>query len=279
MDVNEIVKNVLAKEKEIYRTTTAGQYFVKGIGYFARVTAVLHAINWDNGSLNKWRNKMALQSFQKQIPVSGTVDAMEAHSAFNKAQGAADEFAKASATFGTQVHSWLEDYALTGKFPEIKQDEYADVFKIFSAVKRFVEDFGIGTDKVTIVKPELFLYHSLGYAGTADLVAIRDNKVYLIDYKSTNSLKQQYLLQLAAYTEALRELYGLDVHKAILIRFSKTDDSYERLALTADELKTYFEMFKMCLMFYRLIQNPTFASVKELNNPDRIAFVKQGILQ
>lgn len=279
MDVEQVINNVREKERALFKTSTAGKYYVKDVGYFARVTAILHAINWDNGSLDKWRNKMALNCFKENILPNESYSGEQATAAFLKSQAAADEFAKSSATFGTRVHYWLETFALTGSFPELETDTYADVFKTFTSVKKFVEDFGLGTDRVHIVKPELFLYHSLGYAGTADLVAIRDGKVYLIDYKSTNSLKQQYLLQLAAYSAALSELYGLDVHKAILIRFSKNSDTYERLALSKEELDTYFEMFKLCLMFYRLIQNPNYASVQELNTQERIANVTRGILK
>ena len=275
----EIVNAVLEKEKTIHHSLNKGVYFVDGVGPLARVTQVLGVINFDNGALARWKNKMAKESFLKQVPLTGQISAQEAHSAFSKALAAGDTFATASANFGQLVHGWLEEFALTGKFPELKQDLYSDVFKVFESVKKFVADFGLGTQDVTVIRPELFVYNTLGYAGTADLVVLRKGKVYLLDYKVTNSLKLQYLLQLAAYAAAIKELYQLDVEKATLIRFDKKGNGYERVAVSKTQLDTYFQMFKMCLMFYRFVQNPSYASVKELNTDERIDFVTRGLLK
>lgn len=274
---NEIVERVNSVLKNINHTVNGTNYLINGTTNYARVTSVLNAINFDNGSLAAWKKKMAIKSFQKDVPAFGTLQAKDAHAAFVKALDAGDTFATASANFGTKVHSWLETYAITGGFPDLEPDPYSDVYKIFTAVKKFVHDFGFDTDKVKIIKPELFIYHSLGYAGTADCVVFREGGIYLIDYKATNSLKMKYLLQLAAYTEGLRELYGLDVHKAILIRFDKTSGDYERVPVTKEQLATYFEMFKACLMFYRFIQNPSHATVAQLNNTEWLQCVMRGI--
>lgn len=274
----ELIQRVRDIEKNTYRTVNNGQYFVKGIGNLVRVTSVLNAVNFDNGSLEKWKKKQAIASFKESIPLTGTVSARDAHVAFGKALEAGDTFASNAANFGTMVHSWLETYALTSKFPSIELDPYSPDYKIFQSVRKFVSDFGIGTSAVKIIKPELFVYHTLGYAGTADLVAWRNGKVYLIDYKATNSLKMKYLLQLAAYTAALKELYGLDVFKAILIRFDKATGDYERVPVSAEQLDVYFMMFKACLMFYRFIQNPTFSPVSSLNCQERLDFVTRGLI-
>ena len=164
------------------------------------------------------------------------------------------------------------------EFPKLEEDSYSDVHKIFQSVQQFVKDFGLGTDAVEIVKPELFVYHTLGFAGTADLVVLRGGKPYLIDYKATNSLKFQYLLQLSAYTAALKELYGLDIQKATLIRFDKAGNGYERLPLTRDELEYYFQLFKVCLAFYKLVQNPMHKSVKDLYTQDYVKKITASLL-
>lgn len=274
----ELIEQVRAKEREIQHTTEYGRYVIKNVGKFARVTSVLKAVNFDNGSLQKWRDKMATESFQKSIPMSGEIPAKQAHEAFVKSLTAGDDLAKSAAEFGTKVHEWLETYAIQGGFPEREPDPYSPYYQVFQSVKKFVADFGLGTPAVEIVKPELFLYHSLGYAGTADLVVMRGNKFYLIDYKATNSLKASYLLQLAAYSAAIKELYGLDIEKATLIRFSKKATEYERLPVSKEELATYFEMFKMCLMFYKFIQNPTYTSVKDLYTKEHLIEVTGGLL-
>ena len=275
---NELIEQVRNKEKEIYHTTDLGKYIIRGVGSFARITAVLSAVNFDNGSLARWKNKMATESFKKAVPMSGNVSAHDAHKAFLTALSAGDTFAKSAADFGTQVHSWLENYALTGQFPQQEPDVYSPFYNVFQGVKQFVKDTGLGTPAIEVVKPELFVYHSLGFAGTADLVVMRNGKVYLFDYKATNHLKASYLLQVAAYTAALKDLYNLTVEKASLIRFDKKQPIYERVSVGKDELAMYFEMFKMCLMFYRFIQNPTFAEVKDLYTPEHLKEVTAGLL-
>lgn len=275
---NDIITRVREKEKAIRHTVDGSKYVITGVGPMARVTAVLSAINFDNGFLNIWKERKAKEKLLELIPMGTQVDAVKAHKAFETAFHAGDTFAKASATFGTKVHSWLEHFALYKEFPALEEDAYSDVTKIYKSVVQFVNDFGLGTDKVQIVKPELFLYHTLGYAGTADLVVMRDNKPYLIDYKATNSLKFQYLLQLSAYAAALKELYGLDIQKATLIRFDKSGNGYERLPLSKEELEYYFNFFKMCLAFYKLVQNPMHKPVKELYTQEYVRHITAGLL-
>lgn len=275
---NPIIEAIREKEKSIFHTVDGAKYVVKDVGQMARVTSVLSTVNFDGGFLKIWREKKAKEHFDKVIPAFGTVDAATAHKTFESALKAGDNFAFASARFGTKVHGWLEQFALTGKFPPLEEDSYSDVSKVYQSVVKFVNDFGLGTSDVEIVKPELFLYHTLGFAGTADLVLLRKGVPYLIDYKVTNSLKAQYLLQLAAYTAALKELYDLDIKKATLIRFDKQGNGYERLPVSAEELKHYFELFKMCLLFYRFIQNPNHTSVKELYTPEHFKHITAGLL-
>ena len=275
---NPIIDAVLEKEKSIFHTVDGTKYIVKDVGQMARVTSILSTINFDGGFLKIWREKKAKEHFSKFIPNFGKVDADSVHKTFDAALKAGDNFAFASARFGTKVHGWLEYFALNGVFPKLEEDTYSDVAKVYQSVLKFVNDFGLGTKDIEIVKPELFLYHSLGFAGTADLVLLRKGIPYLIDYKVTNSLKAQYLLQLSAYTAALKELYGLDIHKATLIRFDKQGNGYERLTLTNEELQDYFKLFKMCLLFYKFIQNPDHLPVHDLYTPEHFKHITAGLL-
>lgn len=276
--VNEIIAKILETEKQIKHTVDGNKYIIQGVGPMARVTSVLSVVNFDNGFLKVWKERKAKEMFSELVPIDKMISGLEAHTAFEKSLHAGDTFAKASATFGTKVHSWLEHFALFKEFPKLEEDSYSDVHKIFQSVQQFVKDFGLGTDAVEIVKPELFVYHTLGFAGTADLVVLRGGKPYLIDYKATNSLKFQYLLQLSAYTAALKELYGLDIQKATLIRFDKAGNGYERLPLTRDELEYYFQLFKVCLAFYKLVQNPMHKSVKDLYTQDYVKKITASLL-
>ena len=60
----------------------------------------------------------------------------------------------------------------------------------------------------TIYKPEVIVHEfsfasdELGYGGTIDMVCKINNEVWLIDYKSGNSVYESHFLQMAAYKKA-----------------------------------------------------------------------------
>lgn len=59
------------------------------------------------------------------------------------------------------------------------------------------------------------------FGGTPDAFGIIDNKPVLLDWKSSNAIYSDYLIQLAAYGLLIKEVYGVEVQGHYLCRFSK----------------------------------------------------------
>lgn len=59
------------------------------------------------------------------------------------------------------------------------------------------------------------------YGGTLDCLMQIDDKIYLLDFKTSNQLSWKYCLQVAAYRKSLRELHGIVVDGCCVLRFDK----------------------------------------------------------
>lgn len=64
------------------------------------------------------------------------------------------------------------------------------------------------------------------YGGTPDAFGTLNNQPVLLDWKSSNAVYSDYLLQLAAYAELIREVDGVEVQGFYLCRFSKENGDF-----------------------------------------------------
>jgi hypothetical protein len=64
------------------------------------------------------------------------------------------------------------------------------------------------------------------YGGTPDAFGTINNQPVLLDWKSSNAIYSDYLLQLAAYAELIRENYGIEVQGFYLCRFAKENGDF-----------------------------------------------------
>jgi hypothetical protein len=101
------------------------------------------------------------------------------------------------------------------------------------------------------------------YAGTMDGLAIVDScddhsccpqmfldQLSLIDWKTSNHLRIEYLLQTAAYQHAQQEEFGDQIGARWVLRLGKEEGDFE--AWYALEFDKDFETFLACLNLYRL---------------------------
>ncbi len=68
------------------------------------------------------------------------------------------------------------------------------------------------------------------FGGTIDGLYKINNKIYLIDYKTSNHITFNYCLQLAAYRYMLREI-GIEIDGCIILQLSKKSISYNEYVL------------------------------------------------
>jgi len=163
---------------------------------------------------------------------------------------------------GTQVHEaietllegeeldWMDDYG-NAKYNET----------VWEMINKFVDFWK--THKPELISTEEFVYSDEHkYAGTADLICKLDGQVWLIDFKTSNSLHKSYDLQLASYAKALKECRGVEIERTgiLWLKSSKRGPSNQKGRIqgtrwelkVVDEIEENFELFKLIQRLYNL---------------------------
>jgi len=175
----------------------------------------------------------------------------------------ADIIAAKAAGEGTQVHNAIEDF-LNGK--EIEWlDEYGtakyslDVWKMILKFANFWN-----THKPELVATEYHLFSDAHkYAGTNDIVCRLNDKLWLIDIKTSNSLHTSYDLQLAAYAKAWNETHNEKIEETgiLWLKAATRGVAKDKIQGAGWQLKTIsdidnnFEIFLKIYDIYKL-ENP-----------------------
>jgi hypothetical protein len=129
----------------------------------------------------------------------------------------ADYIVKQAGQEGTQVHEMIEAY-LNGEelnfLNSLGNPAYnPDVWQMFL---RFVDFWETYNPK--LIETEVHLFSDeLKVAGTCDMVCEIDDKLWVIDFKTSNHLQTTYDLQTAIYAKCYEECYGKTAdHTAVL---------------------------------------------------------------
>lgn len=119
---------------------------------------------------------------------------------------------KRAAYKGTAVHNAIENYLKYG-IDDLEPD-YRGYLEGFMGWWNY--------QKPEYVASEIRTYHRiLGYAGTADLLALIDGRLYLVDFKTTSRLVEKNCrVQLEAYAQALKS-HGIEIAGKKIVRMSK----------------------------------------------------------
>jgi hypothetical protein len=177
----------------------------------------------------------------------------------------ADIIMKRAGKEGTQVHQaietllegeeldWMDDYG-NAKYNE----------KVWQMINKFVDFWK--TYEPELISTEEFVYSDEHkYAGTADVVCKLDGEVWLIDFKTSNSLHKSYDLQLASYAKALKECRGIEIERTgiLWLKSQKRGPSKKKGCIqgagwelkVVDKIEENFELFKLIQRLYDL-ENP-----------------------
>ena len=133
-----------------------------------------------------------------------------------KGKEEAEKIKQASATRGTSMHKYLENYVL-GK-------GYEDLTDLGQETKRMAEKvIEVGLAPVSgFYGSEVTLYYPGLYAGQTDLVGIHNDKETIIDFKQANRPKREewigdYKLQAGAYAMAHVHVHGSNIEQAVIM--------------------------------------------------------------
>lgn len=131
-----------------------------------------------------------------------------------------------AANIGTEVHNWVEAH-IKGENPEMPKSKEAQI-----GVNAFLD--WESENKVKYISTERVVYSKKhDFIGKMDIEAMVNGKRCLIDIKTSNDLRNDYLMQTAAYVRADEEESGKSYHGRWLLRVSKEDEKtyYKRLEL------------------------------------------------
>ena len=133
-----------------------------------------------------------------------------------KGKEEAEKIKQASATRGTSMHKYLENYVL-GK-------GYEELTDLGQETKRMAEKvIEVGLAPVSgFYGSEVTLYYPGLYAGQTDLVGVHNDKETIIDFKQANRPKREewigdYKLQAGAYAMAHDHVHGSNIEQAVIM--------------------------------------------------------------
>lgn len=203
-----IVNSLMDRMSEI-EVNTRDTYQLDG-KRIPRVTEVLSAMLHEDGLMN-WANGLGWKRISYRA------------------------FMREAADKGTYSHLAVEKYLRNGSLDlnELGIPNDKVLATVQSCMDGF-EDWWIKLHKkykkIEIVFLEETMLHQY-FGGTCDCLLKVDGKYWLIDFKTSNHMNFKYSLQLAAYRFLLKELKGIEISKAIILRLSKTDHNYEEYTL------------------------------------------------
>ena len=140
---------------------------------------------------------------------------------FATAKKKPDTFKDEGALVGSVVHGLIEDYLNNKKIPTQSDKAVVNCWNLFLDWWNKQEYKPVAIEK-KIYSPKY------KYAGTLDLVVKdKNNKLVLIDIKTSNHVTFDYFLQLNAYKSAYEEETAKKISSAFVVRLPKKDSNIE----------------------------------------------------
>jgi hypothetical protein len=208
----------------------------------------------DKPNLIPWAARIAAEWIAERLPLycKENHDQMmsEASLAFRTVRDTAG-------SIGTQAHDLIEVYInqwiSEGKRPELSIDMTKDP-RIVAAVRsagKFFDKY----PEITPIASELLVGSSkLDGAGTLDFLVLWGDKLWLLDWKTSNSaLHDDYAVQVSAYKAFFEEMTGLKIDGCSILGLSKNYD--ETKVYDIPFINQAFAVFKSQNKIYKWQKN------------------------
>ena len=217
-------------------------------GYeYPSVTAILGELN--KPALTYWAANCAVNHIEANLSEVDTDNPHRLGDLFKEARTAFKDVGKAATDTGSAVHNAIEAYVKHGKdFSGSLPDAVQNGFLAFLEWEKL--------NHVEWLESELTLFNSqIYYAGTCDAIARINGHVYLLDFKTSKSIYDEYRYQLAAYMSAL--ILGGNPHgveRIGILRLDKETGEPEFKDITKGWRDKY-DAFKALVSWYYLSKN------------------------
>lgn len=212
-----------------YKEYRRAHLYTVGEQTFPSVTKILGIIGGGKtNALMIWARREALKLAKAEL--LGYMDAGQqlTHVALDelmqRADRQPDSIKNAAADLGSRVHAAIDAY-IEGKAPTLDPEAEKGFNNFMSWIKDKELELVCGDTTVASV--------SLGYGGRLDAIARnKAGNLVLLDWKTSNALRDEYPLQVAAYAQAFQETYGQEIAEAVVVRFGKDKaDDFEHRAV------------------------------------------------
>jgi len=187
------------------------------------VTTIINGnLGWKTGALIGWNLKLVDQGLNPR------------------------EELKKAGRIGTLTHIMIEEFIKGGA---VKLDGYEpdEISQAKTAYYGFYQWFA--NNNVTFHETEMKLVsEEYQFGGTFDAVCEVNGKLVICDWKTSNAVYDEFLIQLGAYRQLIQENLGYDIRGAILLRLDKEEKGvYEEHHYKIKDLNWGWKMFKLLL--------------------------------
>lgn len=234
------------------------------------VTTVCGIIDKSN-FLIPWACNVMEQKLLKRMPREGDNTASIPFKDFTKllkdAKKRHQEIFEGARDVGLEAHAWIENsikWAIEhtdGRVLDMHEKTPTDERSMNCGLAAFQ---WMTSHNVQWLKTERKVYSKkYKYAGTMDGLAkisscgnptccdrMYADELSLIDWKSSNALRTEYLYQTAAYLQAETEEFGCDIKSRWILRLGKKDGKFQAWYTT--DFETDFKAFLLCLFLRRI---------------------------
>lgn len=231
-------------------------YEIEGVRY-PSVTTVLSVIN--KPALVPWARNVALADVRSTLLESlHETQTWEDFAKYGvwldeiiaRAKKRPQQEADAAADVGTRAHKLIQGYLA---HPEHQNDRIfitdieVDLRRIWLSFKLWEQE----NDLTIMASEEIVCSKKYGYAGTLDCFGTAGSKPTVVDWKTSNALYPEYLLQVAAYAMAYSEMYKPRIQRAWVVRLGKDRPEFETICLDKDDIAKHFKTFLGALTLWR----------------------------
>lgn len=154
---------------------------------------------------------------------------------------------------GTAIHEACEKLIMGEELNLTKEFPISSDKKVLVGFINWFAEFQPKLIKGT--QPELILASQKGYAGTLDLPVVLRETPTIVDIKTSAGVYDSHKLQLVAYRQAFKEMYGIETDIAILhltpkakkgfIYYDQSKLMIDGKPVTIDDFMTVIAMYKV----------------------------------
>jgi len=194
------------------------------------VTTKLQRLNKPH--LQKWKTVKAIEWLEREDRWERLKDpTLKREDIINAALFAPDSIRDDAGNVGTQAHNIIERYVnewvSTGQMP-VDIRNFCDMTKTDprAIASARAAEAAFRKHNVQPIACELLVGHPKWSAGTLDFLCIWDGKLCLADFKTSNSVSDDYAMQTAAYKYMFEHMTKVKISTIKIMHFSKDNDSF-----------------------------------------------------